>query len=120
MGAVEGDAGQVMEALESFLAKAREPLADGLGGGGKEPGSGFDAVGHGMVDDSDSQIVLVDFGIHPYDLLPIGKRFHFGLLSEPGPFREEAYFILKVYVVDGWVFDDALAGAFPPAPASAS
>ena len=73
-----------------------------------------DTVTH---DDSDSQIELVCLGFHTYHLFPIGKGFHCNsLLSEPGPFRKEAYSILRDPAVDAGDLGRRSGRGFPPSP----
>ena len=88
-----------------------EPLSDGLWGGVKEAGCGFDAVCEGVLDDAESQIELVCLVGHTYYLFPIGQRRHLWALIFAG--RRYGGPILTGVSFAGV----ARQGPSPPAPA---
>jgi hypothetical protein len=117
VGTTQGNARQLLKALKSLLAIAREPLANGLGRGGKEPRGGLDAMRLGMKNDPQSQVELVRTGPHTYHQFPIGEGFHLAASFLNLAVLKEAHFILRVPAVEDDDSAAALAGALPPAPA---
>ena len=87
MRATQGDAWQLIEASQTLLAIAAQPLADGFGRGVEEPGGRLDAIGQGLADDPQAEIelvlrsvlrrvALVGFVGHSSYLFKIAQWFH--------------------------------------------
>ena len=81
MRACKRDSRQLVQTGQAFLLITPKPFANGLWRGIKDAGGGLDAIGQGMFYHPQSQIKLVGFAFHPYNLLVIAKRFHMGPLK---------------------------------------
>src|SRR4030067_2930020 len=110
MRAAQGNARQLIEASQSFLPIAAQPLADGFGCGGKEPSGRLDPVSQPLADDSQAEIELVGFVGHSSYLFKIVQWFH-------QPASKIACSALRADSIEFFgLSDSARRGGFPPPP----
>jgi hypothetical protein len=109
MRATQGDAWQLIEASQTLLAIAAQPLADGFGRGVEEPGGRLDAIGQGLADDPQAEIELVGFVGHSSYLFKIVQWFH----QRPSKIACSAS---RADSIEFFGYRTRRGGGFPPSP----